>query len=201
MRSACQPMRAASSAHCSADSGNAVSHSNGTSGSSPPAARASTPRTRRSPPAARRRRTACRSASRRRPCGASSAGFGWTMRTTSASDGSLPVAACISAAHRRPLQPALDQPLRPRAERRPPDRARAHDLHEVAQHAAVVDHALEHRHRKVRIGDASAGGQQRRHVLHRAARAGIDRRLGHEERIDSRGPRRARRPSCVSAPA
>jgi hypothetical protein len=39
MRSACQPIREPSSAHCSADSGNAVSHSNGTSGSGPSGAR------------------------------------------------------------------------------------------------------------------------------------------------------------------
>ncbi len=90
-------------------------------------------------------------------------------------------------AHRRLLQPALDQPLRTRAERRAPDLARTQDLHIGAQHPPAVDHMPEHRHRKIGIGDRQISGEQRRHILHRAGPARIDGGLGHEHRIDRTG--------------
>ena len=82
------------------------------------------------------------------------------------------------------LEPFAHQPLGPRAERSPPHLARTHDLHEGAQHAAVVDHAAEHRDHEVRLHDREQRGKQRRHVLHRARLPRIDRALGDPQRID-----------------
>lgn len=90
------------------------------------------------------------------------------------------------------LEPGLDHPLRPRAERLPPDRSGPHDLHEGAQHAAVVDRADEGRCEQVGRHRRQERDQERRHVLHRPLAAGIDRRLGDEGRVDLAGERQDR---------
>ncbi len=77
-------------------------------------------------------------------------------------------------------QPLLDEALRPRAKRLPPNRARPHDLHEVAQHLAVIDHAAERGSELLRLKGRKQRDQQGRHILHVAALAGVNRRLRDE---------------------
>ena len=66
-------------------------------------------------------------------------GCGWTIFTTSASDGRVADLAPEQLPSVRAFQPMLDQPLRRGAERLAAGDAGAEDLHEVAQHLAVVD--------------------------------------------------------------
>ena len=80
-------------------------------------------------------------------------------------------------------QPVLHQLLGCRAQGLATHGAAAHDLHKVAQHLAVVDHAAKHLAQQRGIPDSQRGSQGGWHVLHIAALAGIDGRLGCKARV------------------
>ena len=58
------------------------------------------------------------------------------------------------------------------------------DLNEVAQHPTVVDHAVEDLVEQAHVGRGQHRAQHRRHVLHEAALARVDRALRDELRMD-----------------
>jgi hypothetical protein len=85
---------------------------------------------------------------------------------------------------RRVLEPIGDMTLGPRAERLAAHRARTHDLHEAAQHLAIVDHAPERLGEVLRLQGRQKRDEQGRHVLHMPFLTRINRRFGDEGRID-----------------
>ena len=129
----------------SAPSARATRAARSASGTARPAAaaldRPCRPRTRPAPAASAAARYGLPTSQAKNAARHASCGFGCTIFTTSASDGALPTDAASKTCSDRAVQPGLHQLFRTRAQRLAAHGARAQDLHEVAQHLAVVDHA------------------------------------------------------------
>src|SRR5215510_9737592 len=82
-------------------------------------------------------------------------------------------------------EPVVDQSLRRRSERLTSDRAGTQNLHEVAQHLAVVDNARKYAGERLHVIERQDGAEKSRNVLHNAALAGVNRRLGDEFRVEA----------------
>jgi len=81
------------------------------------------------------------------------------------------------------VQPVLHQTLGLRAQGFAPGHAAAQDLHEVAQHLAVVHHLGEQLRHQGRALRGQRRQQQRRHVLHMALLPSVTGGLGHEAAV------------------
>ena len=115
----------------------------------------------------------------------------------SASDGSLPTDARNSAGIIAIFDPLQDQPLGQRAQALAPGDAGPDDLHEVAEHPAVVDHAIKHLGQQSRTLACQDRAQQRRQVLHVTLGPGIESRAGDELRLDLSAQLQAPSPAAL----
>ena len=79
------------------------------------------------------------------------------------------------------VQPALERPLQRVRQALAAELARADHLEQRAQHAAVVDDAVEDLAEQGPIALRQNQQQRRRHVLHEGALAAVDRQLGQED--------------------
>ena len=83
---------------------------------------------------------------------------------------------------RRGVQPVLNEFFRAGTEGFASNHAAAHDLREVTQHFAAVHDAVKHRRAQRYVAHRQHRQQQRGHVFHVAAFAGVNRSLGEKFR-------------------
>src|SRR5439155_21475424 len=82
------------------------------------------------------------------------------------------------------VKPLAHEPLRRRTKRLATHGARTQDLHKVAQHLCVIDHAWEDTSQYLAVLHRQHGAKQRRHVLHETALAAEHCGLGDELSVD-----------------
>ena len=82
-----------------------------------------------------------------------------------------------------PVQPLLHQALRPGSQGLSSQCPATQDLHEVAQHATVIDNLSEGDRQPIAVAHGQYGAQQCRHILHSPVLATPDRGAGDELRL------------------